>query len=154
MNNTRFVTRMALAYLPALSGTVARPERWYVSLQQPRLNPPKWVFGPVWTALYASMGLAQVQFETDVPLEEQHLGQCCYALQLVLNAAWPILFFKAKSPRWALVNILALWLALLATVVAFARHSRRAALILMPYLAWVSFATYLNLEIVRLNPEA
>ena len=124
-------------------------EGWYDSLEKPSTNPPGWVFGPAWTALYFLMGIARylVAKDTDGAGNATRL----FDLQLVLNAAWTFVFFGGRSVFGGVAVILALWVAIVATIVAFARVSRRAALLLVPYLLWVSFATYLNVAIWRLN---
>ena len=121
---------------------------WYPTLNKPAWTPPGWLFGPVWTLLYVMMAVAAwlVWRAGDA---RQALG--IFALQLALNMAWSFLFFGAKSPISGLVCIVLLWAAILATIVAFRRKSSVAAALMLPYLAWVSFATALNGAIVALN---
>lgn len=142
---------VGLAFLPSLSSLVAQPDDWYRGLRKPSLNPPPWVFGPVWTVLYILMGVAQYQYATTNSLRDRRAGYALYSLQLLLNGTWSLAFFRRRSPRLALLNIGLLWLSIAATIVQFNRVSRKAAWLLMPYLVWVSFATFLNLEICRLN---
>lgn len=123
---------------------------WYARLRKPRFNPPSRVFGPVWSVLYALMGVA---FALVVSERVDALAISVFALQLVLNALWTIVFFGARRIRRALVVIVALWLSILATILAFWPLSITAALLLVPYLAWVSFAALLNARIAQLNPE-
>lgn len=125
-------------------------EGWYSSLEKPALNPPNRVFGPVWTALYFLMGLARY-LVTENGEEEADVSTGLFDLQLVLNATWTFVFFGKRSVFGGVVVIGALWIAIIATIIAFARVSRKAALLLVPYLLWVSFATYLNVAIWRLN---
>ena len=121
---------------------------WYPTLVKPSWTPPAWLFGPVWTALYIMMGLSG-WLVWRVGSSGKALG--LFAVQLALNLAWSFLFFGMKSPVSGLVCIVLLWLAIAATILAFRRKSAVAALLLLPYLAWVSFATALNGAIVALN---
>jgi tryptophan-rich sensory protein len=126
---------------------------WYPTLQKPSFTPPDWVFGPVWTVLYAMMGvslyLASRQREEDAAVGSA--ARLLFAVQLMLNALWTYIFFGRRSPGWALVEIMLLWVAIASTALSFSRVSRTAALLLLPYLLWTSFATVLNYEIWRLN---
>ena len=125
---------------------------WYGQLHKPWFNPPSWVFGPVWTLLYILMGVAVFlvwQKGTDRRPVRMALG--VFALQLALNALWTPLFFGLHWIGAALVEIVVLWLAILATVVAFRRVSRPAARCLYPYIGWVSFAAILNASLWWLN---
>lgn len=133
--------------------TSASVGTWYPTLVKPALNPPSWVFGPVWTVLYVLMGIAAylVWSNPNVMKEEKRRALKIFALQLVLNAAWSVVFFGLLSPLLALINIVLLWCAILWTIVAFVRIARPAAWLLAPYLAWVTFATYLNAAIWLLN---
>ena len=127
-------------------------DTWYPTLRKPPYNPPPWVFGPVWTLLYALMGGALHIVSArgqEQPAVRQ--AQALFAVQLALNVIWTYLFFGRRSPAFALVEIVFLWVAIVLTVGTFLRVSRVAALLLLPYLAWVSFATALNLSIWRLN---
>lgn len=118
---------------------------WYAALAKPALNPPSWVFGPVWTTLYALMGIAAY-------LVWKRRGSLKrFWLQLALNTAWSPVFFGYKSPGLALIVIVAMWLAILATILGFKKVSKPTAWLLAPYLAWVTFATYLNWGIWHLN---
>lgn len=124
---------------------------WYPTLNKPAFNPPSWVFGPVWTILYALMGVALYLAwqRRDRPGGSVALG--LFAVQLVLNAAWTLTFFGARSIVGGLVVIVVLWVAIVGTIVAFWRLDRRAGALLVPYLAWVSFAALLNGAIWQLN---
>lgn len=127
------------------AGTAVGLREWYPSLVKPAWNPPNWVFGPVWSLLYSLMAVsAWLAWRAGAPL-------WAYGLQLGLNTLWSLIFFLCRSPRGALVDVVALWGAILATIVVFGRHSHVAAWLLVPYLAWVTFATVLNGAIVWLN---
>lgn len=125
---------------------------WYATLNKPSWNPPKWVFGPVWTALYIGMAVAAWLVWRKNGLADAWLPLLLFGVQLFLNAAWSALFFGMRSPGIAFADIVLLWIAILATIIAFGRVSSLAATLLVPYLAWVSFATALNWSIWRMNP--
>jgi tryptophan-rich sensory protein len=126
------------------------PGEWYAALEKPAWNPPSWVFAPVWTVLYALMAVAGWWvWRSGEPGRGAAFG--AFALQLVLNGAWSWLFFGLHLPGAAFAEIVALWLAILATVVLFWRLRPLAGTLLVPYLAWVTFAAALNLALWRLN---
>lgn len=133
--------------------TVDGVRDWYPTLRKPSFNPPGALFGPVWTLLYGMMGAALhlVQQRDGADRGVGQLARTLFSLQLALNILWSYIFFKRRSPLYALVEIACLWLAIALTVLAFARISRTAALLMLPYLAWVSFASALNYAIWRLN---
>lgn len=130
------------------SGSVAT---WYPTLQKPEWNPPAWVFGPVWTVLYLMMATAAWLVWRRAGLRGATGPLAIFAVQLVLNAAWSPLFFGLRSPLAGLVDIVALWIAVGATLIACWRVVPLAGALLLPYWLWVSFATALNFEIWRLN---
>lgn len=121
---------------------------WYTRLVKPAWTPPGWIFGPVWSFLYLSMAVAAWlvwrRGNALVPLS-------LFAVQLVFNAAWSWLFFGLHSPGAAFVDVVLLWMAILATMLVFWFRSTIAGLLFVPYLAWVSFAAVLNFAIWRLN---
>lgn len=126
---------------------------WYAALAKPPLTPPAWVFGPVWTALYLLMGaaafLAWREYDNGSPSTKLRvkIALPVFGLQLFLNALWSLMFFGLRSPATASVEIVFLWLAILATAAAFYKISKPAAWLLLPYLLWVGFAGYLNFYI-------
>lgn len=133
----------------ATSSSVAT---WYPALVKPSFNPPAWVFGPVWTALYLMMGVAVfLVWRQGIGADGVRLALGVFLLQLLLNGAWSLLFFGLRSPAWAFVDIVALWLAIGGTVWLFWRVLPAAGLLLLPYWAWVSFAAVLNGSIWSLN---
>ncbi len=121
---------------------------WYATLNKPSFNPPNWLFAPVWTTLYVLMGVAasRVWKRTGFGLEIQ-----LWSVQLALNFCWSAIFFSLHLIGAALAEMAALWLAILATLVLFARRDQTSGLLLLPYLLWVSFALALNAAIWRLN---
>jgi benzodiazapine receptor len=133
-----------------LGGLATAPNipTWYAGLQKPSWTPPDSVFGPVWSALYLAMAVAAwlVWRKGDAALP-----LTIFAVQLALNGAWSWLFFALHSLGAAFVDVVLLWAAIVATTVVFWRRSAAAGLLLLPYLAWVSFAAVLNLAIWRLN---
>lgn len=145
-----FVAVFAAAALGGLF-TGASVSTWYPALRKPSWTPPGWLFGPVWTALYFMMAVAAWRVWRRDGLREARLSLGVFALQLGLNAAWSGLFFGLRAPGAAFVEILALWLSIAATAVLFAARDRAAALLLVPYLAWVSFAAALNGAIAWMN---
>ena len=143
-----------VAFLPALTGFISRPDSWYEALIKPPLQPPSWVFGPVWMVLYFLTGLAYGLFtvaKPRIPVASKIPGHCFFIIQLALNAAWTPLFFGLRSPLFAGVEILFLLAFIAATIQAFFAVSRAAGYLLIPYFAWVAFATYLNWGVVSLN---
>jgi translocator protein len=125
---------------------------WYGRLNKAWFNPPSWVFGPVWTVLYVLMGVAAfLVWQRGADKRDVQVALALFALQLILNALWTPLFFGWHQIGAALVEIVVLWLAILATAIAFGRVSQAAAVCLYPYIAWVSFAAVLNASLWWLN---
>ncbi|MBY0491393.1 MAG: tryptophan-rich sensory protein [Gemmatimonadaceae bacterium] len=125
---------------------------FYAQLDKPAWAPPPWLFGPVWSVLYLLMAVAAWRtWRAAGGAARGALG--LYAGQLVLNALWTWLFFERHVGLWATAEVVALWAAILATVLAFRRHDRPAALMLAPYLAWVSFASALTVSVWQRNPS-
>jgi translocator protein len=129
----------------------AIPE-WYATLQKPFFSPPNWVFAPVWTVLYILMGTAAaLVWKKGLQNSEVRAALVVFLIQLTLNTVWSVLFFGLRSPLLGLMDILFLWAAILVTIARFSRVSVPAALLLTPYLLWVTFASGLNLGIFLLN---
>jgi benzodiazapine receptor len=143
---------LALCFTAAGSAAFVSTDDWYLVLNKPTWNPPAWVFGPVWTLLYAMMAVAAwlVWREGGWRAQRRPLG--LFVLQWVLNALWTPLFFGMHRPGLALLDIAMLWLALATTLLAFWRVRQVAGILLIPYLAWVTLATALNFTIWRMNP--
>ena len=138
---------LAAELLGSLGGIITSQSvnTWYRTLYQPAGNPPNWVFAPVWAMLYAMIGASfafvwQQGFTTNTA----RIGATAFAIQMILNLAWTPIFFGLHQLFAALVVIVLLWLAILVTIMLFSKRSKVAARLLVPYLAWVSFATYLN----------
>ena len=130
-------------------GYATRPDAWYAALAKPTFNPPNWVFGPVWTILYVLMAVAG--WRTWQRLPRSAVAMALWALQLVLNFAWSPAFFGLHRVDLALAVVGAMLASIAGFIAVSARHDRVSALLFVPYLAWVGFATLLNAAIWRLN---
>lgn len=128
----------------AVFGSQFTPGDWYAGLEKPAWNPPSWVFGPVWTLLYIMIAVAAWRVWAKAGWRRAPAALGIFLLQLALNGAWSWLFFGLHEITLALVDIIALWLAIVATILLFRRHDTLATWLLVPYLAWVSFATCLT----------
>jgi len=142
---------LVATFSAATGAAIFKPGEWYRRLDKPQWRPPDWLFAPVWTILYASIAVSGWLVWRKAGFQEAALPLGVYALQLLLNAAWTPIFFGLRRPGPALLEILALWLAILATIVLFQPISPAAAWLLLPYLAWVSFASALNFSIWSRN---
>jgi tryptophan-rich sensory protein len=138
------------AFAAATPGALWPPGEWYAALAKPPWNPPSWVFGPVWSTLYALMAVAAWRI-LRAQGEGRRAALALWWTQLALNAGWTPLFFGWKRMDLALLEILALEAAILATTVRFLRLDRYAGVLLVPYAAWVAFAALLNFTLWRLN---
>ena len=124
---------------------------WYEALSKPGFTPPNWVFGPAWTVLYVLMAVAMWRVGAARSVSARHLATGLFIVQLALNALWSPVFFGLEAPRAGLVIIVALDIFVAATLVAFWRLDRPAGIMFVPYLAWVCYATALNVAIATLN---
>lgn len=145
------VVWLALCFGASALGSFFPPGEWYTALNKPSWNPPGWVFGPVWTVLYALMAMAAWIVWMRGGFRIQRRPLALFLVQLALNAAWSPVFFGLQRPDLAFVVIVFLWAAIVATILAFRRVHLLAAYLLIPYLAWVSFATLLNGVLWRMN---
>jgi benzodiazapine receptor len=137
---------------------------WYRTLEKPSWNPPDGIFGPVWTTLYLLMGVAAAIVAREgrgrspgrdaADARTVRVGLGAFVVQLALNLGWSLVFFRARRLRLAFAELVVLWVAIAVTTVAFARVRIVAGLLLVPYLAWTTFAGILNLDIARRNPRA
>jgi len=158
MTPTRAYTTLALfillnAAISALGGwvTASSVGTWYLTLEKPSFNPPNWIFAPVWGALYVMIAIAGWRAWRRSTGPQRQLALTAYAVQLALNLSWSFVFFGARLIGPALAAIAALLAAILANAYLFWRIDRAAAALLLPYAAWVSFATLLNAALWRLN---
>jgi len=146
---------VAIPLLAGVAGsffTISAIPTWYAGLIKPVLTPPNWLFGPVWTILYILMGVA-LYFVAREGTEKKsvQLGIIVFAAQLIVNVIWSLVFFGLQSPLSGLVTIMVLIALVLATIYFFYKVSRTAAGLLVPYIAWICIATYLNAMILVLN---
>lgn len=131
--------------------TATSVTEWYPTLNKPSFNPPNWVFGPVWTALYVMMGVAAWRIWRAADRDAARGPLAVFALQLAVNLGWSVAFFGLRNLGLAVAVIIALDLLVLATALMFRRVDRFAEWLLIPYLAWIAFATILNVAVWRLN---
>ncbi len=129
--------------------TVTSAGSWYETIIRPSWNPPGWIFGPVWLTLYTMMGISLYLVWRSGNRNWLVFG--VFGLQLVLNALWSILFFGMQTPGYAFIEIIILWLSIIASIIIFFSVSRTASYLLIPYALWVSFAAFLNFTIWKLN---
>lgn len=134
----------AMATTPQIDG-------WYRTITKPAGNPPNQVFGPVWSTLFVMIAIAAWLVWKPAGFKDARVPLSLFGVQLVLNVGWSWIFFGLHQPGWAFVEIVILWMAILMTTIASARRSKAAGWLLVPYLAWVSFAGVLNFSIWRLN---
>lgn len=139
------------AFAAASSGGIFRPDDWYDGLRKPSWTPKPWVFPVVWTPLYLLMAVSGWLVWREAGLFV--LPFIPFLVQLVLNAAWSAIFFGLRRPDLAFIEVIALWLSIAATIIAFAPISPVAAWLLAPYLLWVTIASVLNATVWRLNPD-
>ena len=155
VNFLKLVVAVAIPLLVAgLSGfaTAQGVREWYPTLVKPSFNPPAWVFGPVWTLLYLMMGIAAfLVWQKGWESGAVKTALALFAIQLILNGLWSVLFFGMRSPGLAFAEILLLWISIGGTIVLFWRVAPIAGMLLLPYVAWVTFAAVLNGAIWILN---
>jgi translocator protein len=132
--------------------TISAILTWYAHLNKPFFSPPNWIFGPVWTTLYCLMGVSLFLVLEKKLKKQKNILLVIFSAQLLLNFLWSVIFFKLHLPLLAFIEIILLWILILMLIINFWKFSKPAAYLLMPYLAWVSFASILNLSIVILNP--
>lgn len=155
-NTLKLISSVIVCEFAGIIGAVftfrAIPD-WYATLEKPLLSPPNWIFGPVWTTLYLLMGIAVflVWQKGFIERKDVKIAMSVFAVQLTLNALWSIIFFGMHNPGGAFIEIIFLWLSILATMIAFYKISKPAMWLLVPYILWVSFAGYLNYAIFILN---
>jgi tryptophan-rich sensory protein len=124
---------------------------WYAQLRKPDWTPPNWIFGPVWTTLYVLMAVSAWLVWRSTEWSVTRSALALFGIQLALNTLWSLIFFGLREVRLAFVEIMLLWMMVVATVVSFLPLSRLAAWLLLPYLLWVGFASYLNFRIWQIN---
>lgn len=149
-----FIAITVAVFLGIAGGLLTDIGPWYRSLRKPRLNPPDWLFGPAWTLILGLAAWAAVTaWDAARSPDDQLRVVLLFGTNAVLHFLWSPLFFKLRRPDLALVEVVFLWASLIALVFGLFAISRLAALLVLPYLLWVSFAMWLNWQIVRLNPR-
>jgi translocator protein len=146
-----FVGFVGICFLAATTGAMFRPGDWYELLRKPAWRPPNWVFPPAWTFLYLTIAVSGWLVWRTSGFAGAAFPFAIYLVQLILNASWSPIFFGMGRPDLAFIEVVMLWLSIIATIAAFHRVNAVAAWLLLPYLAWVTFAAALNLAIWRLN---
>lgn len=145
---------IGVCFSAALLGSVATNasiKTWYPTIKKPSWNPPNWVFAPVWSTLYLMMAIAgRIVWERG-PHQGLNLPIILFSVQLILNALWSVIFFGLRKPGWACIEIAFLWISILAATMAFWNVDWVAGALMIPYLLWVSFASFLNFTIWHLN---
>ena len=132
--------------------TAASIPTWYAALQKPFFNPPAWVFAPVWITLFVLMGISlYLVWNKGIKTKGVKIALILFGFQLALNVLWSIIFFGLKSPLYAFIEIVMLWIIILFTILKFYSISKTASYLLIPYILWVSFAAVLNFSIFILN---
>ncbi len=144
-------TGCALA-LSAIGGSLTDIGPWYRALEKPELQPPDWLFAPAWTTIYAlGVAAAVISWRASRTSRERALILSLFAINGCVNVLWSALFFTAKRPDWALAEVGVLWLSVLSLVIFLGRIKPLAGALMLPYLLWVGFASYINYEVARLN---
>lgn len=143
---------VGVCVLAASSGALFPPGKWYDSLQKPAWRPPNWLFGPAWLVLFAMIAVSGWLVWTTASPDERLLPMTVYGVQLLLNAIWSGIFFGMRRMKLALLEMSFLWMSIAVNIAVFWPVHKGAALMLVPYLAWVAFAFMLNRAIVQLNP--
>ncbi len=154
MKARRWLTLVLFVVISLSAGMIGSqfpPDAWYRGLEKPSWNPPDYLFAPVWTLLYILMGVAAWLVWAHGEKGKRLLPLSVFAVQLGVNALWSWLFFGMRRPDLAFIDIVAMWVLICATIILFWKVKRSAGLLLIPYLAWVSFATALNFQLWQLN---
>jgi len=155
LNLVKLVVSITVCQLAGVAGsmfTYPKISTWYASLNKPPFSPPNWLFGPVWITLFLLMGIAlYIIWDKGLKERKAKIAVCVFAIQLVLNVLWSLLFFGMESPFYGFVDILLMWAAILATIISFYRTDKKAAVLMVPYILWVTIAAVLNYFILILN---
>lgn len=154
MNWIKLVVSLAISFSAAAIGSLATTPNiptWYAVIEKPFFTPPNWVFGPVWSFLYLLIGISLYLIWTHNDQLSKRTAYILFGLQMILNTAWSLVFFGLQMPWAGMAIILLLDIAVIATLIRFYRIHKIAGLLLIPYLAWIVFATFLNSGIAILN---
>lgn len=153
MDWKKLLASMALCFAAAAIGSIftfSAIPTWYASLAKPFFSPPNWIFGPVWTLLYAMMGLS-LYYVLEKGFKRHSETIYLFGAQLALNALWSVLFFGWRNPALAMLEIAVLMITVFATAVKFYGISKKAAYLMIPYMLWITFASLLNFNVMLLN---
>jgi tryptophan-rich sensory protein len=145
------IAAFGLTFGAAFVGSRFRVDEWYTELKKPSWNPPNWVFGPVWSLIYLLIAISAWLVWKNEGFLTVVLASIVFLLQIVLNAAWSWLFFGLHEVGYAFIEIVILWMAILVNIILFWKIYPPSGILLLPYLAWVTFASVLNYTIWRLN---
>lgn len=155
LNLFRLVISVIICQAAGITGSVFTAPSiptWYAQVSKPEFVPPNWLFAPVWTALFLLMGISlYLVWQKGLERREVKFAISVFGIQLALNIIWSVIFFGLQNPGAAFAEIIVLWLSILASIILFYRIDRRAGLILVPYILWVSFAAFLNYSVWVLN---
>ena len=157
MRTSNILTIIVCIALPLIAGSISgiatsgNINTWYAALVKPVFNPPGFLFGPVWTALYIMMGISLFLIWRSPPGDARSYALFIFGIQLALNFAWSFIFFHFKQTGWAFFEIIFVWISVLAMIIIFRRINKTAAFLQIPYLLWVTFASVLNGAIWWLN---
>lgn len=149
MKLIKLISCIFLCQLAGIFGSLFMDSNWYESLVKPWFQPPSWLFGPVWITLYLLMGISL--YLILINKKKSNLALGAFGVQLILNALWTLVFFGLNNIFLAFIEIVLLWLAILATIYLFYEIDKRAAYLLAPYIIWVTFAMILTFSIWRIN---
>lgn len=154
-NSIKLIISLVICQLAGIIGslfTMSKIPTWYMTLNKPELAPPNWIFGPVWTTLFILMGIAlYLVWKQGIDRKDVKIALCIFGTQLILNVLWSIIFFGLENPGSAFIEIISLWISILLSIIYFYKINKTAGYLLIPYIAWVSFASYLNYMIWWLN---
>jgi len=149
---TIWVAAIAAVALSTAGRLLTELSPWYYALRRPALQPPDWVFGPAWTLIYAcGTAAAVIAWRNAVTSGHRQRILALFAVNGAMNLLWSWLFFTMQRPDWALAQVGLLWLSIVALIIGLWPINRRASMLFAPYLLWVSFASYINFDVVRLN---
>jgi len=152
----KLIVSILIVFFAGAVGTVFTLKEittWYVTLPKPAWTPPNWVFGPVWSFLYVLMGIALfLVWREGLDRRDVQIAITVFAVQLVINVVWSLVFFGTHNIAGGLIMVIILWISILINIIVFYRISKPAGLILVPYIIWVSIASYLNYSVFILNP--
>ena len=150
---TRLIAAILICQLAGIIGSVFTTPSiptWYAGINKPDFTPPNRLFAPVWTTLFLLMGIS-LYWIWEKGLKKNKLAVYVFSAQLILNIIWSLLFFGLQNPYLAFIEIIILWIAILTTIILFYRISKKAGIMLIPYLVWVSIAAFLNYSVWVLN---